>query len=100
MGVDISTNYASDQYTEVPFSFPPEYNLENPPKKLVSVFDKLSPGHPSNRHDQHPTPRNRIGMISVLHLEIDNVKSLSWECIMNLLEPTLISHIEMGEREE
>lgn len=56
MGIDTSTNYASDQY---PFSFSLEYNPKNLTRRSVSIFDRLSPGQPSNRHNQRPVPRNR-----------------------------------------
>lgn len=59
MGVNTSTNSALERYAEAPFNFPQEYNPENPPRKLVSIFDRISPRQPSNRHDQCPPPRNR-----------------------------------------
>lgn len=59
MRVDTLTNYALDQYAQVPLNFPPEYNPENPARKSVSVFDKLSPGQPSNRRDQCLALKNR-----------------------------------------
>lgn len=58
--MDTSTNYATDQPNEVPFNFPPNYDLEDMPRRSVNVFDRLSPGKPRNRQAQLPlVPRNR-----------------------------------------
>lgn len=37
-----STNYATDQPHEVLFNFPPNYDPDDAPKRLGSVFDRLS----------------------------------------------------------
>lgn len=59
VGIDTSTNYATDQYHEVRFTFSPNYDLEDAPKRLVSTLDRLIPGQPRNRQAQHPLSRSK-----------------------------------------
>lgn len=58
VGVDMSTNYANDQVHEVPFNVPSNYDPKDASRRLVNVFDMLTPRLPRNRQVQ-PPPKNR-----------------------------------------
>lgn len=60
VGIDMLTNYATDQPHEPPFNFSPNYDPEDALRRSVSVFDRISPGQPRNRSaKQSRLSRNR-----------------------------------------
>lgn len=87
MGVDTSINYATDQYHEFLFSFLPEYDLEDAPRRLVRDFDRLSQG--SLGIDK---------LDALIRPEIDSTRNLDSECKTNLLIVTSTPRLEIGEK--
>lgn len=87
--VDMSTNYAIAQPIEVPFNFPPNYELKNMLQSSISVFNRLSLERPRNST-----------LNFLLHLEIGNRDHLSLKDKMNLFMTTYlrIFHLRIGVR--